>query len=208
MDKKIDKRNKWTEDEITILEENYTKGLNVVVGLITKHTKSSIQKKAKRLNLIVDRNKLYYDKFKIELIVSESISFADVFRKMNKSKSGDSYKSLKRFIEKNDIDVSHFDPWRNNKGKNTGYPISHWLKLGTNIGSSSLKKKLYKEGLLKRNCEMCNQDEEWNGKKISLILYHINGVNDDNRIENLRIVCPNCNATLDTHCRGNKNKQT
>jgi hypothetical protein len=42
------------------------------------------------------------------------------------------------------------------------------------------------------------------GKKMSLILDHINGINNDNRIENLRIVCPNCNATLDTHCRGNK----
>lgn len=40
-------------------------------------------------------------------------------------------------------------------------------------------------------------------KKLSLILDHINGINNDNRLENLRIVCPNCNATLDTHCRKN-----
>jgi hypothetical protein len=36
---------------------------------------------------------------------------------------------------------------------------------------------------------------------------HINGVNNDNRIENIRIVCPNCNATLDTHCGKNKSKK-
>jgi hypothetical protein len=41
---------------------------------------------------------------------------------------------------------------------------------------------------------------------MSLILDHINGINNDNRIENLRIVCPNCNATLDTHCSSNRNK--
>lgn len=35
---------------------------------------------------------------------------------------------------------------------------------------------------------------------MGLILDHINGVSDDNRLENLRIVCPNCAATLDTHC--------
>ncbi len=50
---------------------------------------------------------------------------------------------------------------------------------------------------------MCGQGEEWNGNHMSLIIDHINGINNDNRIENLRIVCPNCNATLDTHCRGN-----
>ncbi len=41
----------------------------------------------------------------------------------------------------------------------------------------------------------------------SLVLDHINGVRDDNRLENLRLVCPNCNATLDTHCGRNRRKR-
>ena len=42
---------------------------------------------------------------------------------------------------------------------------------------------------------------------MALILDHINGVADDNRLENLRIVCPNCAATLDTHC-GRRNRSS
>lgn len=71
----------------------------------------------------------------------------------------------------------------------------------------AIKRNLYKEGLKERKCELCGQGEEWNGKKMSLILDHINGINNDNRLENLRIVCPNCNATLDTHCKKRLNTQ-
>lgn len=63
-----------------------------------------------------------------------------------------------------------------------------------------LKRRLYKEGLKQRRCELCGQNEVWRGRAMALILDHVNGVHDDNRLQNLRIVCPNCNATLDTHC--------
>jgi ribosomal protein S27AE len=43
----------------------------------------------------------------------------------------------------------------------------------------------------------------WHGRRMSLILDHANGAHDDNRLANLRILCPNCNATLETHCGRN-----
>jgi hypothetical protein len=67
----------------------------------------------------------------------------------------------------------------------------------------SLKRRLYAAGLKSPRCELCGQGELWRGKRMSLILDHVNGVHDDNRLENLRIVCPNCAATLDTHCARN-----
>lgn len=73
---------------------------------------------------------------------------------------------------------------------------------------TSLKNRLYKEGIKFRKCEKCGQGEEWNGEHMSLILDHINGINNDNRLENLRILCPNCNATLNTHCGKNKTFKT
>jgi hypothetical protein len=74
------------------------------------------------------------------------------------------------------------------------------------IRGTKLKERLYAVGLKERRCEMCGVGEDWNGTRMSLILDHINGVRDDNRLENLRIVCPNCNATLDTHCGRNAAK--
>jgi HNH endonuclease len=46
----------------------------------------------------------------------------------------------------------------------------------------------------------------WNEKPLKLVLDHVNGVNSDNRTKNLRLVCPNCNASLPTHGGGNKNR--
>jgi len=199
----MSKRNKWINEEVKILKENYDKGVEVVMNLIPNHTKNSIKKKAYILNLNVDKDKLHFNFDEISKTVKESYSFAEVFRRLNKAKSGDSYKTLKNYIERNDIVYSHFDPYKNNKFKNTGKPISYWLQKGTNINSSKLKDKLYKERLKERICEKCNQTEDWHGEHMSLILDHINGVSDDNRLKNLRILCPNCNATLDTHCGKN-----
>jgi hypothetical protein len=70
---------------------------------------------------------------------------------------------------------------------------------------TSLKTRLYEAGLKERRCELCGQDENWNGRRIGLIIDHINGVRNDHRLENLRIICPNCAAGLDTHC-GRKNR--
>ena len=74
---------------------------------------------------------------------------------------------------------------------------------GSTFHRGHLKRRLYREGLKEPRCELCGQDEEWRGRKMALILDHINGVATDNRLENLQIVCPNCAATLDTHCGRN-----
>lgn len=110
---------------------------------------------------------------------------------------------VKRFAKKYNIDLSHL---KNNKEylkdlhNKQLIPLSEILIENSSYSRTCLKKRLYENGLKKRNCEKCGQGEIWNGEKISLILDHINGIRDDNRITNLRIVCPNCNATLETHC--------
>lgn len=69
-----------------------------------------------------------------------------------------------------------------------------------------LRLRLFKTGVKEQRCEICSTSH-WNGQQLSLILDHINGINDDHRLENLRIVCPNCDSLLPTFCGRNKKKK-
>jgi 5-methylcytosine-specific restriction endonuclease McrA len=67
----------------------------------------------------------------------------------------------------------------------------------TYVWSHSLKKRLLKEGLLHYHCYICGL-VEWQGKRISLQLDHKNGIKTDCRLENLRLLCPNCHSQTET----------
>jgi hypothetical protein len=109
--------------------------------------------------------------------------------------------TVKKYIDMYNIPTLHF--FRKNAQGVKVLKLEEILIKNSNYSRIHVKEKLYNEGLKERTCEICGQNEYWNGKKMSLILDHINGIYNDNRLENLRIVCPNCNATLDTHCKGN-----
>ena len=96
----------------------------------------------------------------------------------------------------------HFDAYAACRG--TGFararPLAEILVESSDFSRVQLKRRLYEAGLKQPVCELCGQDNEWRGHELGMILDHVNGVSNDNRLENLRIVCPNCAATLDTHC--------
>jgi 5-methylcytosine-specific restriction endonuclease McrA len=68
---------------------------------------------------------------------------------------------------------------------------------------ASVRKRIIKENLLPYECNECGI-KEWKGKALSLHLDHINGMNGDNRIENLRFLCPNCHSLTETYTGKNK----
>ena len=61
-----------------------------------------------------------------------------------------------------------------------------------------LKRRVIEEGLIEYRCAECGLDPEWRGKPLTLVIDHINGINNDHRRENLRFLCPNCNSQTPT----------
>jgi hypothetical protein len=148
-----------------------------------------------------------YNEKELREIVENSHTYKECFDKLGIRAAGSNYRHLKKYISKYEIDTSHFEHYFNYGNRDSKFKINlHDILIENSTYSrTNLKKRLYDEGLLKRECCLCGQDENWNGMKISLILDHINGVYNDNRLANLRIVCPNCNAGLDTFA-GKNNK--
>jgi len=76
------------------------------------------------------------------------------------------------------------------------------------IARHHVKRKIIQRKLIPYECALCKNKGEWLGNPLPLILDHINGTNNDNRLENLRFVCSNCDSQLPTYKnrRGNKKK--
>jgi 5-methylcytosine-specific restriction endonuclease McrA len=84
-------------------------------------------------------------------------------------------------------------------------PIEEFLTENSSCSRTNLKRRLLREGLLENVCHICGQLPEWNGKPLVLQLDHINGISNDNRLENLRIICPHCHSQTENFA-GKNNK--
>jgi hypothetical protein len=142
-----------------------------------------------------------FTKAQAERAVAESKSFSEALRRLKLRAAGGNHRTLKKYVERWGISTDHFDPNWALRSRNRGRKaLSEILVEGSTYSRGHLKERLYDEGIKQRRCELCGQGEEWRGARMGLILDHVNGVANDNRLENLRIACPNCAATFDTHC--------
>lgn len=144
----------------------------------------------------------------LEDIVKESKSITHILRQIGfkNPRSGQSRNVLKKRMKLDGIDYGHLDGTNYRPGGKK-LPLEEILVESSGYTSTNtLKKRLIKEGLLKNHCTECENPGFWRGKKLVLILDHINGISDDHRFENLRLLCPNCNSQTETFCRGNINE--
>lgn len=142
--------------------------------------------------------------------VETSYSFREMSKKLGVVVSGAEFKLLKKHIKRLNLSIEHFtskpivDNWKEQfKTK----PLNEFFVKNSTRSSKRVKERLLKEGLLDYKCNICGQEPIWNGKKLVLQLDHINGVNSDNRLTNLQILCPNCHTQTSTFCMGTRIKK-
>jgi hypothetical protein len=146
-------------------------------------------------------------KDQFEHAVNDSYSIANALRLLGYIGVGGNYKTFYKLQNIYNVDISHFTGKASrlfNKVTFQQKSLSDVLCENSEYSRASLKKRLIDEGILLNDCYICELKSEWNNKPLVLILDHINGINNDNRIENLRLVCPNCNSQLSTFCGRNR----
>jgi hypothetical protein len=148
------------------------------------------------------RTRVRFTEEELRRAISASKSWAESLRRLGYCPTGGNPATVKKYAARWRISTEHFDPYAGvmDRIRKPRKPLEEVLVENSTYSRGVLKQRLFTEGLKEARCELCGQGEVWRGKPMGLILDHVNGVRNDNRLENLRIVCPNCAATLDTHC--------
>lgn len=138
------------------------------------------------------------DNFTIEElqeIVSQQTSMRGLARALGYSAVGGNFTTIKDRLKRYNISTEHFTGVNNHQVRRSEENVF--------VENSTATQKVLRYWYIKGKytpyqCAICGQEPFWNGKELTLTLDHINGINHDDRLENLRWVCPNCDRQLDT----------
>lgn len=101
-----------------------------------------------------------------------------------------------------------------NKGIKTGrnprwdveFALDKVLVANSTYPRTRLRKRLIEGKIIEYKCSICDSPPIWMGNPMPLILDHINGINNDHRLQNLRFVCSNCDSQLSTYKSRNRKR--
>ena len=147
----------------------------------------------------------------LEKAVISSTSYRQVIVKLNLRPAGGNYDQVKQYISEYGYNISHFKGKAWNKGMTgLGKPIRSLKSIlvrDSNYQSFKLKNRLFVAKIKKPKCEECGWAKKTPDGYLPLELDHINGDRHDNRLINLRILCPNCHSLKPTHRGRNRRKK-
>lgn len=142
--------------------------------------------------------------------VADSRSIRQTLIRLGVRAEGGNYKTIQREIERLGLDTSHFvgKGWRKGDSRPALSPrrLADMLVEHSPVDTTTVRKRLLREGLKEQRCEACGLTE-WRGRPVPLELDHINGIHDDHRLQNLRLLCPNCHALTATYRGRNKRRR-
>ncbi|MFK0255695.1 HNH endonuclease [Streptomyces sp. NPDC090445] len=139
--------------------------------------------------------------------VAASHSLAGTLRRLGIAASGSAKNCLKRWIHEDGLSTAHFLGQAHQRGKPGPTPLRPASDIlmhhdGTRRTPTRLLRRALREVGVPECCNRCGVASEWRGRPMTLEVDHINGDWSDDRLENLRLLCPNCHAVTDTWCRG------
>lgn len=152
---------------------------------------------------------MIWEEKKLRKIVENSLSVAECLKKLGLVARGRNFETFRNKVKKWSIDVAHFDPKASQKAR-----LQFQFKQTVSDGEVFCKNSKvsqhclvvrYKRISPPEKCSSCNTGLTYNNLPLTLQLDHTNGDSKDNRLENLRWLCPNCHSQTETY--GTKGKR-
>lgn len=133
--------------------------------------------------------------------VAKSTNYSQVCRALGLSHISSNFRTIKKYIQLQNLDVSHFNDSaivaaRRRNAARIKLSNDEVFRENSPYHNTVVRRKYVK--MVEAICAICGNRGEHMGKPLRLEMDHINGINNDNRLENLRLLCPNCHSQTET----------